>query len=250
MRPQCVDRIGAARRREAAALSEQRAHQPAVALDGDHQQTRKQRRPARHGRPPLDVAGAQRARAASRSAARLALEAVAAAGSTRTTTVAVSGRTASRGRIRCRNWRRMWLRTTAPPTARGTTNPTRAPPATALAVTGVTGVTVTGIRWTTRAGRQARRPCRTVELKSERCRSRDAAGSTGIRVRSSGRKALTTLPAASSEDGAAGTRTHAKPKTVGLRAATIVRLERALAHSGTPETRKVQWQCSGGCSGR
>ena len=175
---------------------------------------------------------------------------VAAAGRTRTTTAAPLGRSASRVRTKCRNCRRIRLRTTAPPIVRGTTNPTRAPAVTESVVTGVTGVTVTGMRWTTSDGRPARRPWRTVAVKSERCRSRDAAGNTGIRVRSSGRKALTTLPAASSEDGAACTRSHAEPKAVGFRTATIVRLERALAHSGAPETREVQWRCSGGCSGR
>jgi hypothetical protein len=53
----------------------------------------------------------------------------------------------------------------------------------------------------------------------------------------SGRKALTALPTASSEDGATGASAHAQPKAVGLCAPAVVRLERALAHSGAPRKR-------------
>ena len=56
----------------------------------------------------------------------------------------------------------------------------------------------------------------------------------------SGRKALTALPTASGEDGAAGASAHAQPKAVGLCAPTVVRLERALAHSGAPRRDSVR----------
>jgi hypothetical protein len=56
----------------------------------------------------------------------------------------------------------------------------------------------------------------------------------------SGRKALTALPTASGENCAAGTSAHTKPEAVGLGATAIVRLERALAHSGAPGRESVQ----------
>src|SRR5258708_9644666 len=61
----------------------------------------------------------------------------------------------------------------------------------------------------------------------------------------SGRQALTALSATSSEDGSAGTSAHAQPEAMGLCAAAIVRLERALAHSGTPVKKQF-----GGSTGR
>ena len=50
----------------------------------------------------------------------------------------------------------------------------------------------------------------------------------------SGRQTGATLAAARREDRAAGTGPHAQTETVGLRAAAVVRLEGALAHSGAP----------------
>jgi hypothetical protein len=64
----------------------------------------------------------------------------------------------------------------------------------------------------------------------------------------SGRKALTALPTASGEDGAAGASAHAQPKAVGLCAPAVVRLERALTHSGAPRKRSstaVGEECAG-----
>ncbi len=58
----------------------------------------------------------------------------------------------------------------------------------------------------------------------------------------SGRQAGATLATAGREDRAAGTGTHAQAEAVGLRATAVVRLEGALAHSGTPE------MCDGGTS--
>ncbi len=187
MHLQRLDGVRATGWGKAAALPEKWADQLAVPHDRHHEHSRKQgwlglNGGPGHDRPPAAATGrAQRASAASRSLARVAAGTVAAAERTRTTTVAPSGRSASRGRIRCRNCRRIRLRTTAPPTARGTMNPTREPAAADVPVTRVTGVTVTGIRWTTSDGRPARRPCRTVALKSERCRSRAEAGNTVIR---------------------------------------------------------------------
>jgi len=56
----------------------------------------------------------------------------------------------------------------------------------------------------------------------------------------SGRKALTALPSTSGEDGATGASAHAQPKAVGLCAPAVVRLERALAHSGAPRKGPVR----------
>jgi hypothetical protein len=56
----------------------------------------------------------------------------------------------------------------------------------------------------------------------------------------SGRKALTALPATGSEDGATGASAHAQPKAVGLCAPAVVRLERALAHSRAPRKGPVR----------
>jgi hypothetical protein len=129
------------------------------------------------------------------------------------------------------------LRTTAPPTARLTTKPARG------LASWAAGTAVGRSRWTTSRGRPARRPLRTAAVKSGRCRSRDAAGSINDRriVATSGRKALTALPATRGENGATGTSAHAQAEAVGLRAAAIVRLERALAHSGAPERNRYGW---------
>src|SRR3954447_5612491 len=75
---------------------------------------------------------------------------------------------------------------------------------------------------------------------------RAAAGSTG--VGGSGREPGAALAPASGENGATGARAHAKPEAVGLRPAPIVRLERPLAHRGTPHTRPAPPR--GGVSGR
>jgi hypothetical protein len=56
----------------------------------------------------------------------------------------------------------------------------------------------------------------------------------------SGRKALTALPTAGGENGATGASAHAQPKAVGLCAPAVVRLERALAHSGAPRKGQVR----------
>ena len=64
-------------------------------------------------------------------------------------------------------------------------------------------------------------------------------GSSGFRA-TSGRQALTALSATSGKNRTAGPGAHAQPETVGLRTAAVVRLERALAHSGAPRKESVQ----------
>src|SRR4029450_6282505 len=77
-------------------------------------------------------------------------------------------------------------------------------------------------------GRPARRPDRTTAVNSGRRRRRACAGST------SGGELGATLGPATGEDGAAGPGAHPQPEAVGLGPATVVRLERALAHEGLP----------------
>src|SRR6476469_3416258 len=77
-------------------------------------------------------------------------------------------------------------------------------------------------------GRPARRPERTTAVNSGRRRRRARAGST------SGGELLATLAPTTGEDRSAGTGAHTQPKTVGLRPAAVVRLERALAHEVLP----------------
>jgi len=175
MRANRPDGVCTTARSEAATLPKKRADEPAITLDHDNEQPRKHGGPvALHRESPcvstLAEARKQRVRAASRSAANCSAVAPAASGSARTTSRLPAGSMARRAATRWRNWRRIRLRTTAPPTVRDTTNPARAamPPVSANA------------RWTTRRGRDARRPSRIVALKSGRRRSRDAAGSTGI----------------------------------------------------------------------
>lgn len=55
----------------------------------------------------------------------------------------------------------------------------------------------------------------------------------------SGRQTGATLATAGRENRAAGTGAHTQPEAVGLRAAAVVRLEGALAHSGAPEMNRV-----------
>lgn len=55
-----------------------------------------------------------------------------------------------------------------------------------------------------------------------------------MRAERSGRQLLAALAAASGEDGATGPGAHPQPEAVGLRAATVVRLESTLAHGWAP----------------
>src|SRR3954470_11570303 len=75
-------------------------------------------------------------------------------------------------------------------------------------------------------GRPARRPDRTTTVNSGRRRRRACAGST------SGGELVATLATAGGEDAAPGPGAQPEPEAVGLGPATVVRLERALAHEG------------------
>ena len=77
-------------------------------------------------------------------------------------------------------------------------------------------------------GRPARRPDRTTAVNSGRRRRRACAGNT------SGGELLATLAAATGEDRPARAGAHTQPEAVGLGPATVVRLERALAHEVLP----------------
>src|SRR3978361_845760 len=77
-------------------------------------------------------------------------------------------------------------------------------------------------------GRPARRPDRTTAVNSGRRRRRACAGST------SGGELVATLATTVAEDGATGAGPHPQPEAVGLGPATVVRLERALAHERLP----------------
>ncbi len=144
--------------------------------------------------------------------------------------------------MRWRSLRFTRLRTTAPPTALLTTKPARAGGALPPDACGSLSPLVRPLRkCTTRSGRPALRPRRTAAAKSSRRLSRCSVGSTSWTLRSgcSGRQAGATLAAAGRENRAAGTGAHTQPEAVGLRAAAVVRLEGALAHSGAPEMNRV-----------
>ncbi len=137
-----------------------------------------------------------------------------------------AGRTARRSAARCRSRRWVRCRCTEPPTALDTTKPTRV---------GWARSVVTQCR--TRRRVPARRPCRKATVKSSRWRRRCSAASTRAGDLRSGGDLRAALAAARGEDGAAGAGAHAQTETVHLGAATVVRLEGALAHGGTPGTR-------------
>src|SRR3954464_14318553 len=80
-------------------------------------------------------------------------------------------------------------------------------------------------------GRPARRPDRTTVVNSGRRRRRACAGNT------SGGELLATLAPTTGEDRPAGAGPHPQPEAVGLGPATVVRLERALAHEVLPQSR-------------
>ena len=77
-------------------------------------------------------------------------------------------------------------------------------------------------------GRPARRPDRTTVVNSGRRRRRACAGNT------SGGELLASLAPTAGEDRPARAGTHPQAEAVGLRATTVVRLERALAHEVLP----------------
>jgi len=216
---QRVDGVRTARRVEAAGRGQPGRDPALVETHRDQCRAsdppgRRRERPA-HRRRPAD---STRDSAESTSGPSSALEAAAAWGSARTTTSAPAGIRSSRARRRCRSRRCTRCRTTAPPTARLTTKPTRA-----------SSRAPGRAKCTTRVPRATRCPRRTAVTKSSRRVSRAAAGSTGAVRFASGRQFGTAPATACGDDGAAGTGTHAQPKPMGPRPATIVRLERALA---------------------
>src|SRR4051794_1814439 len=77
-------------------------------------------------------------------------------------------------------------------------------------------------------GRPTRRPDRTTAVNSGRRRRRGCAGNT------SGGELLATLAPTAGDDRPARAGAHPQPEAVGLGPATIVRLERALAHEVLP----------------
>lgn len=159
-------------------------------------------------------------------------EAWAAAGSARITRSVPGSIRLRRSLIRARSRRATRFRTTADPTARETTNPTR---------TGSLDPRSIGPRCTTNSGvptlapRCDRGPRRTAALKSRELRSRWWRGSIvppdslGGAIRSGGqfRTALTTPRG---QDRTPGAGPHPQAETVLARAAAVVRLVGALAH--------------------
>src|SRR3954452_19680801 len=77
-------------------------------------------------------------------------------------------------------------------------------------------------------GRPTRRPDRTTAVNSGRRRRRACAGNT------SGGELLATLAPTAGDDRPARAGAHPQPEAVGLGPATVVRLERALAHEVLP----------------
>jgi hypothetical protein len=239
VQPYRLQRVRATRRVEPAPGCEQRADEAAVPVEEQDEKPGRGRWPlpglslccARHGRcaPPCRRSKAPITR--SSSAARSVWRAVAARGLARTTNRLPSGSDPRYPRARCLSRRRTRLRTTAPPTARLTTKPTRA------------GSSCPA--WQSRCAesscRPARRPPRIAAVKSERRRIRDAAGSTGghqpasLLPRAPGLRGSDTDPRAPltapcGKDRAPRAGPHAQPEPVRLRAVAVVRLERTLAH--------------------
>jgi len=106
---------------------------------------------------------------------------------------------------------------------RPTTKPTRGGNPTA-------STSLSRARCTTTEPQPARRPRRTAVAKSSRRVNRVAAGNNGTDPRNaSGRQLRTALAAPGRDDRTARAGAHAQPEPVGPRAATVVRLERALA---------------------
>ena len=167
-----LDGVGRARGIEAAARTEQRGDQELISAEQqDHHPG--------HGRPFAGAAeGVNAASARSSASASSAEDAVAAAGRARTTSRVPGGRASKRAATRCRSRRRTWLRMTAPPTARETTNPACAWGA-PLSLGAARCTTTNGVA--TPPAR--RRPARSVATKSVLRRNRAPAGSTPVRPR-------------------------------------------------------------------
>jgi hypothetical protein len=264
-----LQRVRAARRVEPAPGPEQRADKTPVPVQEQNENPGGGRRPlprlslcrACHGRCASPCRRSKTPITRSSSAARSAWRAVAARGLARTTNRLPAGSDPRYLRARCLSRRRTLLRTTAPPTLRLTTKPTRA-----------------GSSWPAWQSRcpetrclPARRPPRIARVKSERRRIRDAAGSIGGHRRASAPlqapgsrrsdtdpRAPLTAPCGKYRAPRAGP--HAQPEPVRLRAMAVVRLERTLAHwglqvhragpgrphSATPDSGHTKWSPVGG----
>ena len=176
---QRLDGVGRARRIKPAARSEQRGNQELVDPDRQHENAGDHlpvTRPSAIG--PRDGGWLRTCpRARSSACARPVDDAAAASGKARTTTRLPPGRRSSRAAMRWRSRRRTRLRTTAGPTVRETTKPTRA------VVNGAGGPAGAGSRCTASRADRPRRPRRTVAVNSARWRSRAVAGSTTLRPR-------------------------------------------------------------------
>jgi hypothetical protein len=179
-------------------------------------------RPLGHRRSRLSGRRSRR-RAESNSMASSSCRATPALGFARTTSRLPRGSRATCSRARCRNRRRILLRTTAPPTTRPTMKPT----------CGNASLSSRRNKWTTTCGRPARRPRRTASVKSarRRIRCRDGSMTIGGRTWRSDRDAGTALAAPCGQDRPAGPGAHAQPEAVLLVATTVVRLICTLAHS-------------------
>jgi hypothetical protein len=169
---QRLDGVGRARGVEPATRPEEWRDKQLVEPDGQHEHAG-DHRPACPSLLPIAWA-----RARSRAAARLAEDAAAASGKARTTTRLPPGRWSSLAVIKWRSRRNTRFRTTAGPTARDTTKPTRAgPDGSARSMAGERS------RWTATSRDRPRRPPRSVAVNSARWRSRAVAGSTSLRPR-------------------------------------------------------------------
>ncbi len=172
-----------------------------------------------------------RPRTRSRSAARSAWRAPAAAGCARNTSKQPPGSEATRPRISSRSRRFTRLRTTAEPTARLTTKPTFG-----SASSGTGPAASSRCAGQGRATGPAARAHRALELlrapHPRLLRQHDPSSrrrSASWPAKSDG-ELLAALAAARGKDGAAGTGTHPLAETVDLGPPTVVRLERTLAH--------------------
>ena len=189
MLSQRLNRVLTARGREPAARGQQRAKEPLVCDD------RRDKHPCRtawHGlfrflrrahswRTAPTCRLSSRPSTRSRSAARSAWRAPAAAGCARTTRRQPSGSAARRTRINSRSRRFTRLRTTAGPTARLTMKPTRTPPAERPSgIPPAPGATAGIIACAASSRAPARFPVRITSRNSSGRRIRDSRGSTMV----------------------------------------------------------------------
>ncbi len=221
--------ICAARRIEPAPLTQQRADEPLVTPQQDHQHRGSGGpRPSflassgahPHVTPHCRLSKAPITRPT--SAARSAWCAPAARGAARNTSRLPPGSAPRYPRTKCLSRRRTLFRTTADPTALLTTNPTSGGPRSSERTS----------RCPETSGRPARLlPARVAAAKSALRRILATAGSisTPAPIRS-GAEARAPLAASSREDGTARPGAHAQAEAMSLGPAAVVRLKSTLAH--------------------